>query len=45
MVEQVEPPDLLVYLDCTVDTDERPIDASANVPPILDEIPAVPEGA
>ncbi|MBU8913045.1 MAG: deoxynucleoside kinase [Spirochaetales bacterium] len=89
MLEHVQPPDLLVYLDCTVDTalnrikkrdrglestiprdylerlnkrylrfydayeaspkmlidtDARPIDVRANVPPILDEIRAALEG-
>jgi deoxyadenosine/deoxycytidine kinase len=88
MLEHVQPPDLLVYLDCTVDTamsrikkrdrglesgiprdylerlnrrylsfydaydaspkifidtDERPIDVSANLPPILAEIRSVLE--
>ncbi len=88
MLEHVQPPDLLVYLDCTVDTalrrikerdrglessiprdylerlnqrylrfydaydvspkmlidtDERPIDVSTNVAPMLDEIRAVLE--
>ena len=90
MLEHVQPPDLLIYLDCTVDTaisrikkldrglesgiprdylerlnqrylsfydaydaspkilidtDKRPIDVSANVPPMLEEIRSVLEGS